>query len=77
MGEIGVAVVVRRAGWALEEEALLTHLEPHLARYKWPKRCVFWDALPKSAYGKIVKKDIKALLAVPHEAAATQAVAGR
>jgi fatty-acyl-CoA synthase len=71
-GEIGVAVVVRREGWALEEDALLTHLEPHLARYKWPKSCVFWDALPKSAYGKIVKKDIKALLAVPHEAAATE-----
>jgi fatty-acyl-CoA synthase len=47
---------------------LLAHLEPHLARYKWPKRCVFWDALPKSAYGKIVKKDIKALLAAPMEA---------
>jgi acyl-CoA synthetase (AMP-forming)/AMP-acid ligase II len=69
-GEIGVAVVVRREGWALEEEALLTHLEPHLARYKWPKRCVFWDALPKSAYGKIVKKDIKLMLAAPQEAAA-------
>ncbi|MDE1008370.1 MAG: acyl-CoA synthetase [Paraburkholderia fungorum] len=67
-GEVGVAVVVRREGWALEEEALLAHLEPHLARYKWPKRCVFWGALPKSAYGKIVKKDIKALLATPLEA---------
>ncbi|MFM0638934.1 acyl-CoA synthetase [Paraburkholderia metrosideri] len=71
-GEIGVAVVVRREGWALEEDALLAHLEPHLARYKWPKRCVFWDVLPKSAYGKIVKKDIKALLAAPQEAAAME-----
>lgn len=71
-GEVGVAVVVRREGWALEEEALLAHLEPHLARYKWPKRCVFWDALPKSAYGKIVKKDIKALLAAPLEAATAE-----
>jgi fatty-acyl-CoA synthase len=24
---------------------------------------VFWDALPKSAYGKITKKDVRALLA--------------
>jgi fatty-acyl-CoA synthase len=62
-GEVGVAVVVRREGCGLDEDALLRHLEPHLARYKWPKRCVFWDALPKSAYGKVVKKDIKALLA--------------
>ncbi|WP_027210398.1 acyl-CoA synthetase [Burkholderia sp. WSM2232] len=69
-GEIGVAVVVLREGWALEEEALLAHLEPHLARYKWPRRCVFWEALPKSAYGKIVKKDIKLMLAAPQETAA-------
>jgi acyl-CoA synthetase (AMP-forming)/AMP-acid ligase II len=62
-GEIGVAVVVRReATEPVDEAALLQHLEGRCARYRWPRRIFFWDALPKSGYGKIVKKDIKRLL---------------
>ena len=58
-GEVGVAVCVLRAGAELDEPALLAWLEGKVARYKLPKRVFFWDALPKSAYGKIVKKDIR------------------
>jgi acyl-CoA synthetase (AMP-forming)/AMP-acid ligase II len=62
-GEIGIAVVVRRdAGAPVDEAALLAHLEGRCARYRWPRQIFFWDALPKSGYGKIVKKDIKRLL---------------
>jgi fatty-acyl-CoA synthase len=61
-GEVGVAVVVRREGSHLNEQILLGHLEGRCARYRWPARIFFWDALPKSGYGKIVKKDIKQLL---------------
>lgn len=60
-GEVGVAVVVaRRPG--LTAEALLAHLEGRCARYRWPRHVIFWDALPRSGYGKVVKKDIRALL---------------
>ncbi|HEY8358295.1 MAG TPA: AMP-binding protein, partial [Ramlibacter sp.] len=58
-GEVGVAVVVRREGAALDAGALLAHLEGRCARYRWPHHVFFWDALPKSGYGKIVKKDIR------------------
>ena len=58
-GEIGVAVVVRREGTQLDQDALLAHLEGRCARYRWPQQVFFWDALPKSGYGKIVKKDIR------------------
>jgi len=58
-GEVGVAVVVRREGATLECDELLAHLEGRCARYRWPHHVVFWDALPKSGYGKIVKKDIR------------------
>jgi acyl-CoA synthetase (AMP-forming)/AMP-acid ligase II len=58
-GEVGVAVVVRREGVALEGEALLAHLEGRCARYRRPHHVFFWDALPKSGYGKIVKKDVR------------------
>jgi acyl-CoA synthetase (AMP-forming)/AMP-acid ligase II len=65
-GEIGVAVVVRRtpvAGeLAVDEAALLAHLEGRCARYRWPRRYFFWDALPRSGYGKVAKKDIRRLL---------------
>lgn len=58
-GEVGVAVVVKRDGATLGHEALLAHLEGRCARYRWPRHVVFWDALPKSGYGKIAKKDIR------------------
>ena len=59
-GEVGVAACVLRPGHALTEPELLAWLEPKVARYKLPRRVVFWDELPKSAYGKITKKDIRA-----------------
>ncbi len=63
-GEIGVAVIVRRPGVpAVDDGELLEHLEGRCARYRWPRRFFFWDALPKSGYGKIAKKDVKRLLA--------------
>jgi fatty-acyl-CoA synthase len=59
-GECGYAVIVTCA--EISDEQLLAHLEPRIARYKWPKRFVRWSEMPKSGYGKIVKKQIRALL---------------
>ncbi len=59
-GEAGVAVLVTRAD--VSEAALLAHLEPLLAKYKWPARFVFWSELPKSGYGKVTKRDVRRLL---------------
>ncbi|MCK6424154.1 MAG: acyl-CoA synthetase [Burkholderiaceae bacterium] len=62
-GEVGVAVVVRREGAApVSADELLAFLDGRLARYRWPRQFVFWEALPKSGYGKISKKDVRALL---------------
>ncbi|WP_420722451.1 AMP-binding enzyme [Hwanghaeella sp. LZ110] len=61
-GESGVAVCVCRQGCSLEEADLLAWLENKISRYKMPKKVVFWDSLPKSAYGKITKKDVKEAL---------------
>ena len=47
---------------ALDEATLLAWLEGRLARYRWPRQVFFWDALPKSGYGKITKVDVRALL---------------
>lgn len=59
-GEVGVAVIVTQPGApALSAQDILAHLEGRCARYRWPRHCFFWDALPKSGYGKVVKKDIR------------------
>ncbi len=60
-GEAGVAVLVLEQ--PVDENELRAHLAPRLARYKHPARYVVWDALPKSGYGKVAKKDVKARLA--------------
>src|SRR5690606_6705956 len=54
-GEVGIAVCVAREGTMPTEAELLDYLAPKIPRYKMPKRVVFWDALPKSGYGKIPK----------------------
>lgn len=56
-GEIGWAVCVANA--PVTEAELTAFLDGKLSRYKMPKRFLFWDSLPKSAYGKITKKMIR------------------
>lgn len=62
-GEAGVACVVPRPGAALDPAEIPAHLAPLLARYKHPLRVVLWEALPKSAYGKVPKALLRARLA--------------
>ncbi len=61
-GEVGVAVCVLRPDARLNESELLTWLAPKVARYKLPKRVFFWNELPRSGYGKITKKLVRAEL---------------
>jgi len=58
-GESGIAVLVAAAGVMIDEGALRAHLEGRLAKYKWPARFVVWPELPKSGYGKVVKREVK------------------
>jgi fatty-acyl-CoA synthase len=67
-GEVPVAVLVRSpepAGQALSEQAVLTHLQSRIARFKLPRRVVFLDSLPKSALGKVLKPQLQQLLTNP------------
>jgi long-chain acyl-CoA synthetase len=59
-GEVGVAVCVAREGAAKVSEAeMAAYLAPKVPRYKMPKRFFFWEALPKSGYGKIPKRLVR------------------
>ena len=58
-GEIGVAVCVARPGIDAGTIELDRWLDGKLARYKLPKHIVWWEQMPKSAYGKIAKKLVR------------------
>ena len=60
-GEAVRLFVVRAPGAALTEADLIGHCACRLAAYKVPKQIRFLDALPKSAVGKILRKDLRAI----------------
>ncbi|HTT87189.1 MAG TPA: class I adenylate-forming enzyme family protein [Acidimicrobiales bacterium] len=53
MGEIGVAVVVPRAGASVSLASLRAHAEGRLAAYKLPEGLLLTDELPRTAMEKI------------------------
>ena len=59
-GEVGVAVCVPREGAGdVTELDWPTFWPPKVPRYKMPKRFFFWEALPKSGYGKMPKRLVR------------------
>jgi acyl-CoA synthetase (AMP-forming)/AMP-acid ligase II len=55
LGEVGQAFVIRRAGTAVDEAALLAWCRDNMANYKVPRLIEFVDALPTNAAGKVQK----------------------
>jgi len=54
-GEVGVAVVVRQSGMALDPDHIIAKLKSQLANFKIPKRCFVVDELPRNTMGKVQK----------------------
>ncbi len=59
-GEVGLMVVVLKPRASATAEELQAFCGERLARYKVPKRVVFADELPYSAYGKVLKSELRA-----------------
>jgi fatty-acyl-CoA synthase len=57
--EVGKAIVVVKEGHTLTEEEIITFCQGKLARYKIPKSAVFVDALPRTAAGKVLKRELR------------------
>jgi len=57
--EVPVAVVVLQPGKSLTKEAVLTHFEGRLARFKHPKDVIFKEALPRNVMGKVQKFELR------------------
>ena len=58
-GETVKVVVVRRAGTALTEAALIEWTRDKLAGFKRPRSVDFIDALPRNASGKLLKRTLR------------------
>ena len=58
-GERVQAVVVLKAGQSVTETELIAFCKERLGGYKCPKAVEFWEALPTSLVGKILRKDVK------------------
>ena len=54
-GEVGVAVIVARAGAQPDPHQLLSTLKQQLANFKIPKRCFVVPDLPRNTMGKVQK----------------------
>jgi fatty-acyl-CoA synthase len=57
--EVGRAIVVLKAGHELTEEEVIDFCRGKLARYKIPKSAVFVGALPRTAAGKVLKRELR------------------
>ncbi|MDL1911456.1 long-chain fatty acid--CoA ligase, partial [Chloroflexi bacterium CFX6] len=58
-GEAGKACVVLKPGQTATEDELLNFMSERLAKYKVPRSVTFMDALPISAAGKILKRELR------------------
>jgi acyl-CoA synthetase (AMP-forming)/AMP-acid ligase II len=58
-GEATKALVVARPGHRPSEAEIVEHCRRHLASYKKPQSVEFLTALPKNAYGKVLKRELR------------------
>jgi malonyl-CoA/methylmalonyl-CoA synthetase len=54
-GEVGIAVVIAKAGATLDGASILAALKAKLANFKIPKRCCIVAELPRNTMGKVQK----------------------
>ena len=58
-GESITAAVALKSGSRVGEEELIDFCRNHLARYKVPKKVFFHQSLPRSAAGKIMRRELR------------------
>lgn len=58
-GEVPKALVVLKMGARAGEIELIEHCRTRLAHYKCPRSVEFLESLPKTATGKVLKKDLR------------------
>jgi acyl-coenzyme A synthetase/AMP-(fatty) acid ligase len=59
--ELAMMYVVLKDGAQITPKALREFLTEHVAHYKLPRRFIFSNDLPRTATGKIMKKELRKL----------------
>ncbi|PIN05523.1 hypothetical protein CDL12_21940 [Handroanthus impetiginosus] len=62
-GEIPVAFVVRKDGSSVSQQALMNYVAKQVAPYKKVRRVYFCASIPRSAAGKILRRELRNLFA--------------
>ncbi len=62
-GEVPIAVVVGAPDCVQDREAILQAFEGKVARFKCPQDVFFVDSLPRNAMGKVLKNELRELVA--------------
>ena len=60
-GEAVKAFIVLKPGATVTAEEILAFCGDKLAKYKWPSHIEFMEALPKSAVGKVLRRELRDL----------------
>jgi acyl-CoA synthetase (AMP-forming)/AMP-acid ligase II len=58
-GEVVTAVVVTTSGAQITEDEIIDFCRDHMAGFKRPRQVFFVDALPRTASGKALKRDLR------------------
>jgi acyl-CoA synthetase (AMP-forming)/AMP-acid ligase II len=61
-GQVVKAFVVKHAGQNVSEKELIEFCRKRLSSFKCPETIEFIDALPKNPLGKILRKELRAML---------------
>jgi fatty-acyl-CoA synthase len=59
LGEVGRAFIVPKPGAELTAEAVICHCRAQIAKYKVPAEFMFIDQLPRTATGKVLKRELR------------------
>lgn len=62
-GEVGVAFVIPAPGATVGADEVEAYAREHLANYKVPRRVIIIDAFPLNATGKVLKTELRRMLA--------------
>ncbi|SEC34386.1 fatty-acyl-CoA synthase [Rhizobiales bacterium GAS188] len=57
--EAVTAVIVVKAGQALDADLVIAHCKAEMAPFKVPKRVILTDSLPKNPSGKLLKRELR------------------
>jgi len=57
-GETAIAFVVLKEGMTVTEQEIIDHCTKHLAKYKVPSKVIFRAALPMTAVGKVLRREL-------------------